>query len=376
MQTDLASIFKPEKILDIFKKKETSVIGIDIGSSSVKAVQLRKDKGRVILETYGEIATGPYGGALIGQSTNLTQEKLGELILDLFREANVDTKKASIAIPLKSSLVVNMKVPKMGSTDLASAIPIEARKYIPVPISEVALDWWLVPTTLPEGIGDESEKERANDNAEVLVAAIHKNILSQYEALSKSLALDTAFMEIEIFSSARSSVGNELSAIALVDLGAASSKMTIIDYGVLRMSHTINKGAQDLTTAISRSMNVDFAKAEEIKRKVGLVEGVNDLTISDVVSPTLETVFSEIQRVILDYERKNSRSIGKIIFVGGGSLLKGMYELAEKSFDAEVVIGKPFNKVETPAFIADILNSAGPSFSVAIGLALRHLQDV
>lgn len=372
---ELKTVFNPRNLKNLLKKKDTSVVGIDIGTSSVKAVQLRKEKGKIILETYGEIATGPYGGNAVGQVTTLGQEKLGELITDLFREANIDTKKASFAIPLSSSLVVNISMPKMAPKEMEKAIPIEARKYIPVPISEVALDWWEVPTALPDTLGEEKKREKKK-TVEVLAAAIHKNNLSLFEKLSKSLMLDTSFMEIEIFSSIRSSIGPELTAIALVDLGATTSKMTIIDYGVLRLSHSINKGGQDLTTAIERSMSVPFGKAEEIKRKIGLVEGVSDMEISTVVSPTLENIFAEIKKVILGYENKNKRTVGKIIFVGGGATLKGLYEIAQKSFDAEVTVGQPFSKVETPAFIEEILAKAGPGFSVAVGLALRHLQEI
>lgn len=130
---------------NIFKKTDDSVIGVDIGSSSIKIVQLRKKRGRAILETYGEIALGPYTGIAVGQVTSLPADKIAEAIKDLIREANVTTLSAGVSIPFKSSLVTLMELPVTDEKQLKEMIPLEARKYIPVPISEITLDWWVIP---------------------------------------------------------------------------------------------------------------------------------------------------------------------------------------------------------------------------------------
>jgi len=130
---------------NLFSKKGQSVIGIDIGSSSIKIVQLRKKNGRAILETYGELALGPYSGVEIGRATSLPNEKLIEAIRDLMKESNVTTVSAGISIAAASSLLSFIRMPEMDPKQLATMIPIEARKYIPVPITEVALDWWILP---------------------------------------------------------------------------------------------------------------------------------------------------------------------------------------------------------------------------------------
>src|SRR3989344_1138947 len=141
-----------EKIRDfydgLFKKKGDSVIGIDIGSSSIKIVQLRRKKDKAILETYGELALGPYAERAIGQATMLPVEKLTEAIKDILREANVSTKSGGIAIPLVSSLISVIDLPQVSEKQLRVMVPIEARKYIPVPISEVTLDWQILPTEM------------------------------------------------------------------------------------------------------------------------------------------------------------------------------------------------------------------------------------
>ncbi|MFA5023136.1 MAG: pilus assembly protein PilM, partial [Candidatus Paceibacterota bacterium] len=120
-------------------KRPQSVVAIDLGISSVKLVQLRKEKGKAVLETYGELACGPYNDLAVGQATNLSVEKTVELLKDLFKEANVTTPVAIFSIPLRNSLIVSVEVPEQAQSNLAEVIPIEARKYVPVPISEVML---------------------------------------------------------------------------------------------------------------------------------------------------------------------------------------------------------------------------------------------
>lgn len=356
-------------------KQNSSVIGIDFGSSSAKVIQLREEKGRIILETYGEIATGPYVGMSVGQSVNLGVDKMTEVVTDLLRESNVTTKNGIMAIPLRSSLLTALTIPNLSKDELMTAVPTEARRFIPVPISEVMLDWWIIPER--EDISPAYEKKGTGEKAnEVLIAAIHKDTVRLYQELAQKLGLSINSFEIETFSLIRSAMENDLSATAIVDLGAGTTKVAIVDYGVVRVSHTINKGAQDISLALSKSLNVSFEKAEEIKREVGLVEEVTaEGEVREIISPVVEYIFEEVNRVIINYQRKQTVAVEKVIIVGGGSQLKGILELAKKSLEMTVAFGKPFDKMETPAFLDNVLAAAGPSFSVAIGLALRQLGE-
>lgn len=355
-------------------KKNNSVLGIDFGASSIKIIQLKNEKGQAVLETYGELSTGPYGSLAVGQAVNLSSDKLASLLSDLFGEANVTTKEAAMAIPLRSSLLVPMELPDVPGVKLEETVPIEARKYIPVAISEVALDWWVVPKT------EKSKNEEGKDNKmkmlEVFMVAIHKDILKSYEEVARLATLKPKFFEIETFSAMRSVLGNNRGTIAIVDMGAASTKMVIVDNGTVKLSHTISKGSQDVTFGISRSMNISFAKAEEVKRKVGLAEKTGSNDFAKSVSPTVEYIFSEVSRVMVNYQKKRNRAVDKVVLIGGGVLLKGIEEIAKENIYAPVEIGDPFSRVEAPAFLDNILKEIGPSFAVSIGLALRALEEL
>src|SRR3989338_8244595 len=131
----------------IIGKKSESVLGIDIGSSSIKIVQLSRKNGHAVLDTYGELSLGPYAGKSIGEATSLPTEKIIEALGDLLKEKEVKitTRLCGVAIPFSSSLITVIDMPNESLKQLSEMIPIEARKYIPVPISEVSLDWYIIP---------------------------------------------------------------------------------------------------------------------------------------------------------------------------------------------------------------------------------------
>lgn len=377
-------------IADLFKKTGDSILGIDIGSSSIKIIQLRKKAGQAILETYGELALGPYSGLEIGRATHLPADKLSEALNDVLRESNTTTKKCGIAIPLPSSMVSLIEMPAVPPSQLATMIPLEARKYIPVPITEITLDWWVIPqddskvgavdanqSFGPGGtVAETSSMMQIASKVDVLVVAIHNEAINKYQEIVRKTALDSSFFEIEIFSTMRSVLAEENATVMIFDLGAASTKLYIVDRGIIRVSHTINRGSQDITLAMSRSLNVPIAEAENIKRNFGLEYKHQSVDVTQVMSATLNFIFSEANRVLLNFERRYNKPISNVILTGGGINLKGFYKMAEAGFQAPIVVADPFSKLQAPAFLEPVLKGAGPEFAVAIGIALRKLQEM
>jgi len=362
------------KVTDFLKKGSTetgSVVGIDIGSSSIKVVQLREKGGKAILETYGELSLGPLAGLQNGELTNLPNDKLSQALTDALKSSEVTAKSAAISIPSTASLIFTVEIPAIVSEkDMSTIISTEARKYIPVPISEVSLDWWIIPRQ--ENYAEEAPS--AGKKTEVLVAAIHNETINRYKEILKTAGLQTDVFEIEIFSNIRSCFGHEISAVLLMDFGASKTKLSIIDNGIVRVFHIVNRGAYDISNGISKSLSLPFEKAEELKRQNGLLGEGDKRNITDIAKLSVDYIFSETNSVILNYEKKYNRALSKVFLTGGGALLKGMAEAAAGTFRSDVVLADPFSKTETPAFLGDILKSIGPEFSVALGLALRKLK--
>jgi type IV pilus assembly protein PilM len=158
-----------------------------------------------------------------------------------------------------------------------------------------------------------------------------------------------------------------------MDFGASKTKLSIVEGGVVRVFHIVNRGSQDITRNISASLNISFEEAEKMKRSVGL-DSSSNAEVADVVRLSIDYIFSDTNSVVLAYEKKYNKSISKVVLVGGGSLVKGLIEKATSSLRTEVVYGDPFDKTETPAFLKPVLELSGPEFSVAVGLALRQLS--
>lgn len=352
-----------------------SVIGIDIGASSIKIVQLKKEKERAVLETYSALATGSYAGAAVGQAGQLSKEKTLEMLKDLFRESGAKAKDAAVAISSRNTFVTTIELPVASGKNLDEIIGIEARRYIPLPITDVVLDWWMIPPTTEQAEEAEAgEGPAKRDMAEVLLVAIYKDAIDAYKDIMSKAGLNIKLFEIEIFSAIRSCIGREISPVMILDIGASTTKMAIVDYGVVRLVHAFDRGSQDLTMALSNSLGVDFGRAEEMKREIGFSSRPEHKEIASVIEPLAQYIFSEANRFAIDYRRKYKRSVGRVILTGGGALLKNISEIGVKIFGVEIALADPFSKVEYPAFLRSVLKEAGPTFSTALGLALRSLQ--
>ncbi len=360
----------------VFTPKDTKVLGIDIGSSSIKVVQLKKQGGKAILETYGEISLGPYSGTDIGRATVLSGDKLAEAVKDLLKESNTTTLNSGMSISIGASFIVFMKMPSSEEKHYAEMVPIEARKYIPVPISEVALDWWAIPKE-EKTVSEFQNGQRVEEDkmTEVLLVVINNDALSKNKEIQKLAGLQTTFSEVEIFSCMRAVLEPNVAPQIIMDFGASSTKIFVVEKGILRASHVINRGSQDITLSIAKSSSLSFEEAEKVKINHGILSNDKN-NISEISSITVDYILSEAGRFIMNYYKKSDKKISKIILTGGGSLLKGLKEKAQNSLETPVEIADPFSKVEYPAFLDEVLKTAGPEFTVAIGLAIRKLQEL
>ncbi len=358
---------------DLFAKKEKSVLGVDIGSSSLKVVQLRKERGQAILETYGELALGPYGGSEVGQATNLSAEQITETLKDLLREAKVTTTSCGVSIPFARSLLTLVKLPyRKDPQEQKTVIELEARKYIPVPVNEVQLDWFIVPQAEPAQFADAESAAPTRETVEVLLVAVHNDELALLQSVAAGAGLAASFYEIEIFSTIRAVVEDPVKPVMVIDVGAASTKTYVVEHGVVALSHAISVGSQDITRAIAVSGNVSIPQAEALKKKEGLGSD------GALGSPELvfSRIFSEVRRVLMQYETGHKKSISSIVFTGGGGVTKELGAYAKKTFSIDVRVADPFKKTEAPAFMRPVLEEIGPEFAVAVGLALRKLEEV
>jgi len=229
-------------------------------------------------------------------------------------------------------------------------------------------------------ISKDSVKKKEDDKKmKVLLVAIHNDILNKYNEIINGTDLVIGFFEIEIFSAIRAVVEQSITPTMVIDMGARDTKLYIVEFGIIKSSHVINSGAQNITQTLSKSLNITIPKAEEFKRKAGVIESFGDNKIidsRDVIIPALERIFTEANRVMTQYQQKNNKNIGNVILTGGGAIMKGILPVAEKYFETNIMLSNPFSKTKSPAFLEEILKEVGPGFAVAVGLALRRLQEI
>lgn len=347
---------------DSAKNDSGGVIGVDVGSSAIKIVQLHDQKGVATLDTYGELQLGPYDNTEIGRNTRLRPDKLIEAFVDILREAAATAGKVSSAISYNASFTTIITLPTDDPEKIENMIPVEARKYVPVPLSDVTVDWFPVSA------------KTDRKATKILLAAIHNEALTRYEGMIRGAELIVVAHEIELFSTIRSAVTQEDSTVAIIDFGSGSTKLYIVHNGIIAKAHSIQMSGVDLTSAIAKVHTIDFRSAEEIKRTQGLGVVTDNPQLEKAFIDILERGFREIHTVIKRHEEEEGNAVERVLLSGGGALLSGLVPYTTDMLSLPTSLANPFSKVAYPAFLEDTLKEAGPSFAVAVGAALRGLN--
>ncbi len=345
------------------KNAKRSVVGIDIGSSAIKVVQLHNNRGVPTLETYGELQLGPYGNTDIGRTVQLQPVKLIEALVDILRESSATATQVALSTSYGASFSTIITIPKADQDKIEIILPVEARKYVPVPLSEVELNW------LP--IAPSEDRTKMN----ILLIASHLEAMNRYETVLQGANLNTLFKEIEILSTIRSTTLTADTRVAIIDFGAQATRLYIVEKGQLRQTHSVLVSGNGLTTSLTKALNKDFRTCEELKRRVGLAGTADEPLVQKTLVNELDRGLREIHRVIARFEADSKQSLEHVLLSGGGSQLYGLRPYAEEMFARPVRLADPFAKVAYPAFLEDTLTEAGPSFAAALGVAVRAIQD-
>lgn len=355
-------------MFQFFKKEDVgAALGLDIGSASIKVVQLRREKEKIILDTYGEIALGPYAGLAAGQAVHLGEEKLIEAIQDVLKEAKVTAHNAVVSIDSSAAFVSLVKVPKVEDSELRTMMPFEARKYIPIPLTEVQMDWWHIPTTVNIG---------ANERMiNVVLAAVKNETLTTYDRMIKKLNLTNVEYEIQGYSMLRSVSPQSSGMILYVDIGGQYTTLSLIHNNTVLDMHVISRGSQDSTIQLSKALSIPIDTAEETKRTFGYPGDKSNPYVKDVMQLSSYPLFGEVARLSLMYERKYNQSIEGIILSGGGARVLGVLDAYKETVHIAGRVATPFEQIDVPPFLHEMIERVGPSYSVAVGCALKKLTS-
>jgi type IV pilus assembly protein PilM len=334
-------------------------VGIDFGTHSVKAVELSKiSSEKPVLVNLGSQLT-PKG--VINSEDKNDQKKLSEVLSKLYSSSGIKNKNVVMALPEFSVFTRFLEFPGVKKEELRDAVYFEAKQYIPMPLNEVQLSY------IPIGFNTEKNAPR------VLVVAAPRKIIDIYINIAMKAGLNLIAIETESVAMGRAmykSTGKKN--IVMLDFGANSTDMSILSEGYLVFSQSIAIGSDSLTQSVINKFNFQYQRAEEFKRNYGVTEGVLEGKIYDVLSPILESVIVEVRRGVEFYKNKTlSISPSDYLLSGDGALLPGLAEYVSKSLGVKAFIANPWHNIEVDNKFKDIIAKSGPSYSVAIGLALK-----
>ncbi|MAF20839.1 MAG: hypothetical protein CMI55_04125 [Parcubacteria group bacterium] len=354
--------------MSLFKKKSNSLLGIDIGASAIKLVQLEKENGRHKLKNYGIFPLAEYLKSRNYQAylelLKVPAKEVAGIVKKVIKEAKIKSREACVSIPVYSSFFTLIDLPNMSEKEVAATVPFEARKYVPVPISEVILDWSIV------GKSDKGSSQQ------ILIIAVPKEIINRYKQIIKLAGLNLWRMEAETFSLARALVGNDKSAITLVDAGARSVNISIVDGGFIKATHNLETGGLKIIKMISQRMKLYPQESEKLKHTLlttGLAE-IENTEIKDMLYSILNTIITEIKKITDSYQNKRNRKIERYILVGGVSQTLGLVDYFTDKLGVEVSLGDPFARVAYPSLLKSVVKELGPCLAAAVGLGMGEIQ--
>ncbi len=332
--------------------KEKSILGIDIGTQAMKLVQIRS--ADQALETYGVVDIKE---PITMQSSDADISRTVDLLTGLVQKSRATTKRCAMSLPNSAVFTSVIDMPKMSDQELESAIQYEAKKYVPLPFSEVSLSW----SPISEDI--------ANNTIKVLLIAVPKQIRDTYIKIFQQAGLELEIIEIEALALIRCLVEDKSKNNVIIDIGAKVTGINFVREGLLQLTRNLNVGGDTITEKISQALNLQAARAEQFKRDFGLN---STEFLPEAVKPVLNDIKSEIKQ-ILELYRSHSVQCDQVILIGGGSLMPGL----DKYFAdlaPSVVYGNSLSRLSYPAEVEQVLKRFAPQLSVAIGLALRNEQ--
>ncbi len=333
-------------------------VGIDFGTHTVKAVELKNILGTPQLVNLGTQLT-PKG--VINSEERQDQKKLGEALKLLYANSKIKNVNVVMALPEFSVFTRFLEFPGVKKEELKQAVYYEAKQYIPVPIEEVQMSYVII------GFNEEKNAPR------VLLVAAPKKIVEIYMNVANFANLDLIAIETESVAMGRAmfrSSGKK--DCVMLDFGANSTDMSIMNNGSLVFSQSISIGSDSLTQAIVNKFNFDYNRSEEFKRGYGLIPNVLEGKIYSALSPIVESIMIEVRRGIEFYKNKTmSVAPNEYLLNGDGALLPGLTEYVSKSLGVSAEVANPWLNIVVENKFKNLVVKSGSSYSVAIGLALK-----
>jgi type IV pilus assembly protein PilM len=352
----------------MFKKnaKNKNLVGLDIGSSSVKAVELQGKLGSLVLTCLAHESLQP-DSVVDGQIMELNS--VSQTIANVFEANQIKASRVAAGVSGSSVIVKNIAVPPMTEAELEESIDWHAEEHIPFDIADVSLDYQVVGST--------------PDSLHVLMAACKRDFIANIKQAIQLAGKQPAIIDVDAFALQNCyEVNYEPQAsqtIALLNIGASTMNINIVQGTRSVFTRDVSVGGNQYTSLLQKELGLTFEQAEAVKRGGALPGEAEGRDLSQVLESISDILVLEIQKTF-DFYRATSEegegTVQKILVSGGGSKLPGLADFLTKAFEMPVENFDPFRKIKIDArrFDPEYLKEVVPEMAVAVGLALRGVE--
>jgi type IV pilus assembly protein PilM len=354
----------------LFAQKQP-LVGLDIGAHTIKVVQLKKTgKGYQLLH-FGLMPLVPEAivdGAIVNAGA------IVEAIRNLMRMEKIKTKEVATAISGQSVIIKKIRVPQMTERELAESIQWEAEQHIPFEISDVNIDFQILPSIGSHEVGTDNQ-------IDVLLVAARKSKVDDYTSLIIESGLNPVVIDTDVFALENEfEINNEIEddIVALVDIGASIMNINILKGNVTTFQRDIAIGGNQYTSAIQKEFNVSYEQAEALKMGVGFTPKLGKEQVISLMAVVSEEIFREIQRSLEFFRSTTSEEgINKMIISGGCAKIKGLDRFLSHRLGLPVEVADPFRNIQysEKVFDPEYLQAMAPVAAVGVGLASRRMND-
>ncbi|MGD8744345.1 MAG: type IV pilus assembly protein PilM [Candidatus Woesebacteria bacterium] len=334
-------------------------VGLDIGSKTIKIVELKKEGSKWKLRASGIIG---YKGKTPEHINNDREyASLAEAVKKLHKEAKISSKNVTLSLPETQVFTRTVKFPLLTESEIASAVKWEAEQYIPIPIQEAVVQHQII----------ERLEDVTPPQALVLLVAAPRDLVQRYVKVSHMAGLTPIALETDLMALSRS-IAPQQQTVMIVDFGARSTDIAITKNGQLSFSRSIPTAGEAFTRAVAQGLGVESQQAEEYKKTYGLSGSQLEGKIKGALDPVFRMVADEMRKAMHFYKTEERGVVPRSVILSGGTA--GMPEVVgvlTKFLGLEVIVGNPFVNIVVDSSVAKTLSGYAPLYSVAVGLAMR-----
>ncbi|MCW1929935.1 MAG: pilus assembly protein PilM [Candidatus Kerfeldbacteria bacterium] len=370
-----------------------SYLGIDIGNSAIKVVECENFKGKPKLLTYGYVEQS---SDMLTSNTQEAKDAIVKALIKLQEAAKTSSRNAVAALPSYTVFTSIIRLPEMPKKELVAAVQWEAKKFVPMPLEEMVLDWKILPehevttafaanrnstpvTMMPQVAQQQQQTAKIEGEnkkyLKILLTAAPKDLVARYVEIFQAAKLNLISLETESFALERSLIGRDKSAIMLIDIGSVATTISVVVDAVPLINRSIDTGGYTITKVIASSLNIDLDRAEQFKRDFGLMQGGAAAgQIPQRIEILMQSIINEVRYVLNLYHSQGNGMIEKIILSGGSAWLPNIPQYFSQVLNTKVFIGDPWARMMYPVELKPVLQQIGPRLAVSIGLAMREIS--